>query len=36
LKDGIDVNIEDGWGRTALHWGFCKIRILKLNKNNIL
>jgi hypothetical protein len=32
---GIDVNIKDKNGATALHNGLYKIKILKINKNNL-
>jgi hypothetical protein len=35
IKGGIDINIKDIYGWTALHRGLYKIKILKINKNNI-
>jgi hypothetical protein len=35
IKGGIDVNIKNEDGKTALHRGLYKIKILKINKNNI-
>ncbi len=27
INKGIDVNIKDKWGQTALHWGLYKIKL---------
>jgi hypothetical protein len=36
IEGGIDLNIKDEDGRTALHDGLNKlIKILKINKNNL-
>jgi hypothetical protein len=35
INGGVDVNVKDEDGGTALHTGLYKIKILKINKNNI-
>jgi hypothetical protein len=27
IKEGIDINIKDKWGQTALHYGLYKIKL---------